>query len=300
MNAPSSAPSLTGQGAGPTRVERHLSGPSTASPEATHDSLPPRAVIGLACLALAIVVIATGAAYVFAMGTPETFGARAELVYQLDPTTDRDTAARQLATQVVTIRSRAVLEPVAIAEGLPVEELAQDVSASVIEESTVVAITIEAASREVALRRVVAIAEQYRLAATSYFNEAPEQLMRERETALTTRLGEIQALLPAFDAAREEAARLLRPAPPQTADERALLAESEQLLQELSTLRQQLLTAQAQRLTAPQPRLLTEPYLLDEPVSPQPMARAALGAMVGIAIAVIVVIALARRRRQLF
>src|SRR4051794_25951368 len=111
--------SVTGRfpppGAGPPRAPRSITAPSAARQ-------PPalRWLIAAGCLAVGIVLVAAASAYAVASRKAKVYGARAELVYQVDPTADRDAAIRQLATEVVTIQSRAVLEPVASAEGLGV------------------------------------------------------------------------------------------------------------------------------------------------------------------------------------
>ena len=91
------------------------------------------------------------------------YGARSEILYTLreDQPTGFLREDRNLTTQVVLIDSRPVLEPVAVANGLTVNQLADKVTASVAEGSEIIEIEVRDADRREGLRLVNAVTRQY-------------------------------------------------------------------------------------------------------------------------------------------
>lgn len=108
-----------------------------------------------------IVTVAATSAYALARSVTPWYGARTELVYELGESQPAD-VDRLLATQLVLVRSRAVLGPVAADHGLDPEELAERVEAEVLDDSQVIRVTVADADRAGALALVAAVADRYR------------------------------------------------------------------------------------------------------------------------------------------
>jgi len=165
------------------------------------------------------VLLAAAAAYTAAQYLDEVWGGRSEIMFHL-PELAGDAANRFLATQPVVVRSYPVVEPVARAEALPVEDLLDNLAATMVQGSTLMRI--------------------------EYHDVDAERIIRVLEGVTLGYLG---------------------------------------LLRDIAL------------IEGASHRILSAPYLLEEPVSPRPIRAAAIGAVVGLAVAFAGLVILAQLRR---
>ncbi|MER7015121.1 hypothetical protein ABT324_27130 [Saccharopolyspora sp. NPDC000359] len=230
--------------------------------------LPRRLVGRLVAIAVAIVLAGTGIGLASAFVLPAQYAARAEILYEVSAEKPSKFLRqdRGLTTQLVTLRSRQVLEPVAVGEHLRVEDLSELVSVSVLDDSEVIQVEARGNSRETALRRSKAVIDSYLLAAQRNSDSGAGEYLRDQ-------LGAVQHELAAARAGQSTTA--------------AALADREQQL-----------LAEVDKFNAEQsagPRLLTQPYQVDDQVSPRPWFTAVTGALAGLLVAAGVVAVVARR-----
>jgi hypothetical protein len=178
-----------------------------------------RFLLWLGLLCLLPVLLAGSAAYVAANYIDEIRAGRSEIMFHL-PELAGDAANRFLATQPVVVRSYPVVEPVARAEAMPVDDILDNLDVTMVQGSTLMRI--------------------------EYHDVDSERIVRVLE-ALTVGY--------------------------------------------LSLLRDIALIEGASH------RLLSAPYLLEDPVGPRPLRAAAIGAVVGLAVAFAGLVVLAQLRR---
>ena len=140
--------------------------------------LPPRRltteeILRLCLLAGLIVVVGAAIGFVSSWLIQAQYGARSEVLYTLreDQPTGFLREDRNLTTQTVLIDSRPVLEPVAVANGLTVNQLADKVTSSVAEGSEIIEIEVRDADRQEGLRLVNAVTRQYLAVANGAVDE---------------------------------------------------------------------------------------------------------------------------------
>lgn len=120
----------------------------------------PRA-LSLALLALATVAVAAVTAYALAGLADPRYGARTDLLYGLGGAGSEPEADRLLATQVVMLRSQAVIGPVAARHGIDPELLAERVTAELLDGSQVIQLTVSDRDPERALALATELADRY-------------------------------------------------------------------------------------------------------------------------------------------
>jgi hypothetical protein len=235
--------------------------------------LPPRRLSGeeilrLCLLAGLIVVIGAAIGYVSSWLIQAQYGARSEILYTLreDQPTGFLREDRNLTTQVVLIDSRPVLEPVAVANGLSVDQLADKVTASVAEGSEIIEIEVRDADRQKGLRLVDAVTQRYLAVANGAVDED--------RTYLQDQLDRIEAQLSASTTTPAQRA--------------ALSSRRRDLLDRLDTV----------ALAGPQARQLGASYTTSDPVTPRRALAAAIGAIAALLVAAAVVALLAMRWRR--
>jgi len=175
----------------------------------------------LLALLAAIVLLGAGSSFLLSAAGDPVYGARAEILFTGDTAVSDTAAERRLDTQRVLLSSRAVLEPVSDSTGIPVEDLREDVAASIVDSSQIIELTVADGDPV----RAEAVAE----AVVSSYLTLQSDLAGDTE--------------------------------------------------------------QADRAT-----VLTPPYLLDEPLRPQPLQSASVGALIGILIAGVTGLILLQRR----
>ncbi|MCA1693357.1 MAG: hypothetical protein LC749_00750 [Actinobacteria bacterium] len=244
--------------------------------------LTPRLVV------LAVTVISIGAAG--GLVWPKTYGARAEILYPIgqDQGGDPLRLDRQLSTQLVLLKSRAVLGPIAQKQGQQFEDLDNDVSVQVLDNSEVIQVETHRSTELAATQTLQAIIDRYLTLAGQ-----PSGVARNLDTQLaTTRQNtaqlqtRVQQLRTAVLAGTATQASLN--------DTRAQLTAS---LDRDKAIQVRIDEIRLAGQDGPHAQLLTPPYSLPDPMFPQPLITAGTGAMAGLIMAGAVVAVGVWRRR---
>jgi uncharacterized protein involved in exopolysaccharide biosynthesis len=250
--------------------------------------LTPRLVM----LTLTIILLGAAAGLAGALVLPKTYGARAEILYSASqPQQGGDPLQqdRQLSTQLVLLKSRAVLGPIAQKQGRRYEDLDKDVSVSVLENSNVIQVEARASTEPVALQTLQALTNGY-LALSGQPSGVARNLSAQLAEARQN-TAQLQARIPQLVSA------VLAGTATQTSldDARAQLAASQAREKALQARIDEItLTGQA----GPAAQVLTPPYALPDPVSPRPGIAAGIGALVGAIVAGTMLAVGARRADQ--
>jgi capsular polysaccharide biosynthesis protein len=246
----------------------------------------------VAAIALAAVVVCTLVALPILLSRPAVYGAQADIL--VNPGVNLSDAAtdRALVTQEVILRSRAVLDPVAGATGIPAPRLEAALSTEVVNQSNVVRITVADRDERTAQRLAQLITEEYEQQAslatltgvarsTSYL----EGQLRDLSASLATDQGQLTKL-----------ARARGPGKPVTTKERQLQVAVATTRQRLETVQDQLAQGPLRQLEQSQSQLLVPAHVLGDPLSPRPVQAAATGVLVGLFVAAVIVLVLFRPR----
>ncbi|HEV7829896.1 MAG TPA: hypothetical protein VGP04_13800 [Pseudonocardiaceae bacterium] len=245
----------------------------------------------LVLLTLTIILLGTAAGLAGALVLPKTYGARAEILYSIgrDQGGDPLKQDRQMSTQLVYLKSRAVLGPVATKQGRQFKDLDKDVSVQVVDNSNVIQVEAHGATKLAALQTLQSVMDGY----LTLIGQ-PTGVSRNLDTQL--------ADAKANTAAAETRIQQLTPAVVAgTATQVALNEARAQLV--ASQDRQKAVQARIDELnltgqTGPDAQLLTPPYSLPDAVFPQPLIAAGTGALVGLIVAGVVVAVDSRRRSR--
>jgi uncharacterized protein involved in exopolysaccharide biosynthesis len=243
----------------------------------------------LTVYALLIVVLSSLTGYGVALLGHKQYGARAEILHQLDKS--RPTGFlredRGLLTQIVVIRSRDVLQPIAEANQMTVDQLAKEVHVTVLENSEILRIEVDDRSPDRALKLVDAISKEYLdqaadagAADTQRFLQAQIADIDRRQADLTARANQLESKNPSGA----------------TPEQVRIQSELQGLIDQRNDLSSRLDEITIDVLRQPRIERLTKPYVLADPVSPKPLRAAAAGAIGGLLIAAAVVTLLVRRR----
>jgi len=280
----------------PSRVVQPEPEPSeVVELRAARPALAPRRIARWGMYAAALVVLGGVVGWLVADASPTVHGARSEILYELsgDQSTGFLREDRQLTTQLVALESRAVLEPIAEANGLTFEELAEKVHVGVVEGSEVVRIEVHDASAERAESLAAGVTYVYlsqhggdRMGEARRFLRKEIKNLDERRAELKDRMILLQ----------EERVQELGPDSQPGAEEASLAVEIEGLIQQSTEVLSRLEDAAVDDFAGPRVEQITEAYVLDDPVSPRPVRAAATGAVGGALVAAAVVAYLARRR----
>ncbi|HEX6405256.1 MAG TPA: hypothetical protein VF003_19190 [Pseudonocardiaceae bacterium] len=246
----------------------------------------------LVLLALTIILLGTAAGLAAALVLPKTYGARAEVLYavgQEQQGGDPLKQGRDLSTQLVYLKSRAVLGPVATKEGRQFKDLDKAVSVEVLENSNVIEVEADGPTKLAALQTLQSVMDGYLTLIgqpTGVSRNLDTQLadakantaqIQTRVQQLTTAVAGGTATQAALNDARVQLTGSLD-------REKAIQARIDELN----------LTGQ----NGPDAQLLTPPYSLPDPVFPQPLIAAGTGALVGVIVAGAVVAMSVRRRTR--
>ena len=246
----------------------------------------------LVLVALILILLGTGAGLVGALVLPKTYGARAEILYPIgqdqqggDPLRQE----RQLSTQLVFLKSRAVLGPIAQKQGMQFKELDENLSVEVLQDSEVIQVEAHGTSKESARQTLQAVTDGYLALA-----DQPSGVTRNLETQLVATRANTARIQTQVD---QLTAGVLAGTATQTAlnDARTQLAAS---LEREKAIQVRIDEINLTGRSGPNAQLLTPPYVLPDPVSPQPLIAAGTGALVGLLVAGGVVAVGARRRTR--
>ena len=125
-----------------------------------------------------IVLLGAAAGFVASLQFPVQYAARAELVYLIgqEEPTGFLREDRNLTTQVILLRSRSVLEPVAATEGLTVKGLEDKFQVELVEGSEVIRLEVRDESREAGQAILTQIIDRYTTVSRDIAPEDPRLL----------------------------------------------------------------------------------------------------------------------------
>lgn len=244
----------------------------------------------LILLALTIVLLGTAAGLGGALVLPKTYGARAEVLYPVqDQSGDPLKQDRQLSTQLVFLKSPAVLGPVAQKQGRTFKDLDKDISVKVLENSEVIQVEAHASTKLAAMQTLQAVMDGYFALAgqpTGITRNLDTQLSdaKANTAQLQTRVQQLTTAVAAGTATQTALNEARAQLTASQDREKAIQARIDELK----------LTGQS----GTDPQLLTPPYSLPDPVFPQPLLSAGTGALVGLIVASGVVALTVRRRTR--
>jgi hypothetical protein len=243
-------------------------------------------------VALILIMLGTGAGLAGALVLPKTYGARAEILYPIGQDQqggDPLRQDRQLSTQLVFLKSRAVLGPIAQKQGMQFKDLDENLSVEVLQTSEVIQVEAHGSTKESARQTLQAVMDGYLALA-----DQPSGVTRNLETQLVATRANTARIQTQVE---QLTAGVLAGTATQTAlnDARAQLTASVDREKAIQVRIDEInLTGRS----GPNAQLLTPPYVLPDPVSPQPLIAAGTGALVGLLVAGGVVAVGARRRTR--
>jgi hypothetical protein len=216
------------------------------------------------------------------------YAARAELQYRIDGPVSSDNLRtdRRLATQLVAITSRALLEPVASRNGLGYEKFRDATSASIVNNSEVIRIEVHDKSRSVALAAVSQLAEAYITRARFEF-ETRRTSLENQVAAIVAAQETITTRVLALGKAAEASVAAAPPGSQTVVNpELALLQERDRSLADQRLALKSQLDDLSYRIQAGAPAgLLGSPYSVSEKISPQPLLAEVAGGLIGLTLA---------------
>lgn len=261
--------------------------PPTVPRPSVRWSVPGRGRTSLLAAVALLLVVPTVVGYLFSASQSEVYAARTELVIAIPEASN--TAEQQTATLVSMLDSRALLEPVAAEYDMEIQELQERIGREQVEGGNVLRVTVQGTDRDRALSVASTLAGNYVNLVTELGTDtARPEYLADEIARLTAQQAEIRArLLQLSGSALDADVELAR----------QLRGDSDALQQRIADLEQSAVEMEAQRVEAvPLIRLLGEPYLLAEPVSPQPLRAAAAGLLVGIVLSAGLLTIVLRRR----
>jgi capsular polysaccharide biosynthesis protein len=245
----------------------------------------------LAIMALTIILLGTGAGLAGALTLPKTYGARAELLYPISQDQRGGDPLRQdrnLSTQLVYLKSRAVLGPIAQKQGRQYTDLDRDVSVQVLQTSEVIQVEAHGNTKEAARQTLQAVVEGY-----LELVGQPSGVTRNLDTQLADARANTARL-------QTQVTQLTTAVLAGTATQISLNEARAQVVASVD--REKAIQARIDEIKltgqGTNTQLLTAPYVLPDPVSPQPLIAAGTGALVGLIVAAGVVAVAARRRTR--
>jgi capsular polysaccharide biosynthesis protein len=250
-------------------------------------------IIKYLALFCAIVIATSILGYVVASLGAAQYGARSEIDYPLtqeNPSGSQLRNDRVLSTQLVALKSQAVLQPIADKFKMSLSDLSKITTVKVLQDSEVLQVEVDNASKTKALALVGAIVSGY-LKSVPDPNAPTEQYLQKQIDNVNGQISTLNAQI-----AQLEANRLAQsPVPAQSANELQKQSQLTDLLNQRTTLTQSLNTATINQFQAPHVTWLTQPYLLSGKVAPKPLQGAIAGFLAGIMIGILVIGLLIRR-----
>ena len=251
-------------------------------------------LLRLGAIAAAIVVACGLLAFGVSEMLPKTYGARIEIVYPLDANISSGSTLRQdrvLSTQLVAIKSRAVLTQVAPKYHLTPDALSKKILASILQDSEVIRIEVDDASQARALKMVTDVSN-------AYLKNVPSSPTAKVESGLKDQINALNAQISTYTSELATAQlRRLQSSSPNTpsAEEGQLQTQLNNANAQVSNLQAQLNQATVNNLQSQHVEPLTQPYEAGK-VAPKPMRAGIAGVLAGMMIAAGVVVLLVRRR----
>jgi hypothetical protein len=216
------------------------------------------------------------------------YAARADVQFRIDGPVSSDNLRtdRRLSTQLVSITSRALLEPIAKERGLTYDVLRKATSTSIVDNSEVIRIEVRNTDRAKALSTVQAVVDAYLKRARGEFEVRRASL----EKQVNVLVGEQQVVTDrvlALGRAAETAAAVAPPGTtPVVSPELVLLQERDRSLEaQRLALRTQLNDLEYRIQTGGPAVMIGDPYGVNEQISPKPVLAEIAGGLVGLTLA---------------
>jgi uncharacterized protein involved in exopolysaccharide biosynthesis len=236
-------------------------------------------LVALAVLAVVALSASVVAALVFLLVTPRVYAAETYLIFEPSNELSVIGAERDLTTQELVLRNRSVLQPVADATGMPVEDLEKRVSVDNPSGSNILRVTVtdRDGGKAKAIAELITAEYQKNALQPSAGDGEPDaaELRRQVETVSATLskvLDRLQVL-----------ARARKPGEPMGAEERQLQTVATSTLQRLGGLQDRL--AGLAGRSHPEVSVLAPARELPRPVRPRRIQGLAIGALVGLFVA---------------
>jgi capsular polysaccharide biosynthesis protein len=242
-------------------------------------------VIMIGCSVLGYVVSSLGTA---------KYGARSEITYPLNGQIPSGTflrTDRTLQTQLVAMKSQAVLQPVADKFKIPIDTLSKQLTATVLLDSEVIQLEVDDASPARAQAIVGAVVAAYFKNLGPDANTVSEGILDRQIAAIDVQRSSLNDKIATLEANRIAQ----NPVPAEGATELGYQSQLNDLLTQRSSDETQLSTLTVQEAQQPHVQQLTQPYLLAGKVAPKPLQGAIAGMLAGIMVAALVVGLLIRR-----
>ncbi len=235
--------------------------------------------------AVIIVLLCTTLAYAASATSPAQYGARSEILYPVPVQGSAGGLLKNeihLQTQIVTIKSRQILDPIAVKYHLTVDQLGKKLSASVVNESQVIRLQVTDHTPAVAKSIVGAVAN-------AYFRQLPDPAAAQQKS-LTTQIATVNTEVAGItDQLNRLGANNASPAAI------ALQSQLQSALDNRNSLQGELNQSVLNAAGEDKVQQLTQPYLLDGKVSPKPLQAAVAGFLLGLMLAAGVIFLMVRR-----
>jgi uncharacterized protein involved in exopolysaccharide biosynthesis len=243
-------------------------------PQPRRRRLSGRHCVWLALFGLSLVLLGAAAGFGVASLTPPTYAARADILYLLtrEQATGFLREDRSLSTQLVLLKSRTVIQPVADDWHKPIDDVTQALDAVVLQESEDIHVQFVDADPDRAQKMLDAIVKRYLEISN---NDERADLRNYLDSELKNVL------------AQERQVR---------SEGQVRAAEMGPLVDREQWLRRQLDELRLSDLAGPAARVLVAPYVETEPIRPQPLVAAGTGALAGVVVALVAVAMVGRRR----
>lgn len=256
-------------------------------------ALTGRQVLRLVALSLVIILAGAGAGFAGALLWPATYAARSNILFQASQ--NQSSSLRQspdLTTQLVRLRSREILGPVAASNQTLVDDFEKNVTISVVDASNVIQIEVRNHSRDEAIKQNQEIIDRYMQVAGSHHPSPEEGYLRGELDRTQADLTQARA---DTQMQRQNSVTLGGSNPISQTD----MASAEARVQSLTSRQQQILSqldqVTAYQLGTPLPQIVVAPYSPRDAVSPRPPFAAAAGALTALVIAAGVAAMVGRR-----
>jgi hypothetical protein len=233
---------------------------------------------GLVLLSVVIGVLGGVGGYYGSQLMSPQYAARAEIQYRLAGAEPNDVIRedRKLGTQVVLMRSRAVLAEVAVQNGMTPDALADKLSAKLVENSEIIDVELRDRTPERAQELLTAVIDSYLAVSNANWHDPVIAYVQFQ-------LAAVQSRLQAPGISPEDATRLTGIA---------------QFLGDLLGHLEQGPPDGVESWPVPPAEVLTDPYPVATQVSPRPILAAAAGAATAAVVAAVVVLLVVRRRQR--
>lgn len=243
----------------PDETDRPAKSPVDASPSW-------RVLLGACIVALVIMGFTAQAAYVTERLSEEVWLARAEVEYRGDSLVE---------TIAVAMSSPGVWGPIAVEYGIPIEEFEKRYRAEVVGGTQALSIEFEDPDREQAKLVVNDVIESFLAQFTVIDDSVANETLEEYLDGLRTTESDLLTVL-------SDTTNLTRNE--QIDRQNELLAVRQAITQVL--LRLDGRATELDALALQQPRVISDPYVLPEPIEPEPLKMAVVGAGAGLLLAV--------------